>query len=58
MVRELEKQCEALRDDVLQASQTRKQQLVELGLLREEERREMGRQHEAEASGNEGGDWD
>ena len=30
----------------------------ELGLLREEERREMGRQHEAEASGSEGENWD
>ena len=28
---------------------------MELGLMREEERREMGRQHEAEASGSEGG---
>uniref|UniRef100_A0A2C9KUV2 DUF4485 domain-containing protein n=1 Tax=Biomphalaria glabrata TaxID=6526 RepID=A0A2C9KUV2_BIOGL len=37
-----------LREDLLQANQLRKQQLVELGLLREEEKQKMHRDHEAE----------
>ncbi|CAL1536878.1 unnamed protein product [Lymnaea stagnalis] len=37
-----------LREELLQANQLRKQQLVELGLLREEEKQKMNRDHEAE----------
>merc|ERR1719483_266434 len=37
-----------LREELVQANQLRKQQLVELGLLREEEKQKMGRDQEAE----------
>ena len=37
-----------LREELVQANQLRKQQLVELGLLREEEKQKMQRDHEAE----------
>ncbi|GFO39281.1 centrosomal protein of 112 kda-like, partial [Plakobranchus ocellatus] len=37
-----------LREELVQANQLRKQQLVELGLLREEEKQKMTRDHEAE----------
>ena len=37
-----------LREEVVQANQLRKQQLVELGLLREEEKQRMSREHEAQ----------
>ncbi|XP_035824981.1 uncharacterized protein LOC101862025 isoform X2 [Aplysia californica] len=37
-----------LREELVQANQLRKQQLVELGLLREEEKQKMHRDHEAE----------
>ncbi|GFS06657.1 centrosomal protein of 112 kDa-like [Elysia marginata] len=39
-----------LREELVQANQLRKQQLVELGLLREEEKQKMTRDHEAELS--------
>lgn len=44
----MEKQIQELREEVVQANQLRKQQLVELGLLREEEKQKMQRDHEAE----------
>lgn len=37
-----------LREELVQANQLRKQQLVELGLLREEEKQKIHRDHEAE----------
>ena len=40
-----------LREEVVQANQLRKQQLVELGLLREEEKQNMTRDHELEVGG-------
>ncbi|XP_063427730.1 centrosomal protein of 112 kDa-like isoform X4 [Mytilus trossulus] len=46
----MEKQIQELREEVVQANQLRKQQLVELGLLREEEKQKMQRDHEAEVS--------
>ena len=48
MVSELEGQVAELREELVQANQLRKQQLVELGLLREEEKQKMQRDHEAE----------
>ena len=36
----------SLREEVVQANQLRKQQLVELGLLREEEKQKLQREHE------------
>ncbi|XP_070185125.1 trichohyalin-like isoform X3 [Littorina saxatilis] len=45
---ELEAQVVELREELVQANQLRKQQLVELGLLREEEKQKMQRDHEAE----------
>lgn len=44
----LELREQELREEVVQANQLRKQQLVELGLLREEEKQKMSREHEAE----------
>ena len=44
----MERQIQELREEVVQANQLRKQQLVELGLLREEEKQKMQRDHEAE----------
>lgn len=43
-----ELQIQELREEVVQANQLRKQQLVELGLLREEEKQKMLREHENE----------
>ncbi|KAH9503969.1 hypothetical protein Btru_067472 [Bulinus truncatus] len=43
-----ERMIRELREELLQANQLRKQQLVELGLLREEEKQKMHRDHEAE----------
>ncbi|XP_056023139.1 centrosomal protein of 112 kDa-like isoform X2 [Ostrea edulis] len=43
-----ERQIQELREEVVQANQLRKQQLVELGLLREEEKQKMLREHESE----------
>ena len=48
MASELEAQVAELREELVQANQLRKQQLVELGLLREEEKQKMQRDHEAE----------
>jgi hypothetical protein len=45
-----ERQIQELREEVVQANQLRKQQLVELGLLREEEKQKMLREHESEVS--------
>lgn len=50
MLGELEAQVGQLREELVQANQLRKQQLVELGLLREEEKQKMQRDHEAEVS--------
>lgn len=47
---ELESQVGELREELVQANQLRKQQLVELGLLREEEKQKMQRDHEAEVA--------
>ena len=44
--RELESQLQRLRDELLQTQQLRKEQLLELGLLREEEKQKMTRDHE------------
>jgi centrosomal protein CEP112 len=44
----MERQIQELREEVVQANQLRKQQLVELGLLREEEKQKMQRDHETE----------
>ncbi|XP_076459677.1 uncharacterized protein LOC143292894 isoform X2 [Babylonia areolata] len=48
VVCDLEGQVGGLREDLVQSNQLRKQQLVELGLLREEEKQKMQRDHEAE----------
>ncbi|KAL8592673.1 hypothetical protein ACOMHN_037613 [Nucella lapillus] len=48
VVSDLEGQVTDLREDLVQSNQLRKQQLVELGLLREEEKQKMQRDHEAE----------
>ncbi|XP_046339268.2 centrosomal protein of 112 kDa-like isoform X3 [Haliotis rufescens] len=45
---EFESQVRELREELVQSNQLRKQQLVELGLLREEEKQKMLRDHEAE----------
>ena len=50
-IAELERREQELREEVVQANQLRKQQLVELGLLREEEKQKMQRDHEAEVGG-------
>ncbi|XP_041362418.1 centrosomal protein of 112 kDa-like isoform X2 [Gigantopelta aegis] len=47
-ISELEAQVRELREELVQSNQLRKQQLVELGLLREEEKQKMQRDHEAE----------
>ncbi|XP_055954492.1 centrosomal protein of 112 kDa isoform X3 [Patella vulgata] len=47
-MRELETQLRELREELVQSNQLRKQQLVELGLLREEEKQKMQRDHELE----------
>lgn len=44
----LELREQELREEVVQANQLRKQQLVELGLLREEEKQKMQRDQEME----------
>ena len=44
----LEHREQELREEVVQSNQLRKQQLVELGLLREEEKQKMQRDNEAE----------
>ncbi|XP_031425150.1 centrosomal protein of 112 kDa isoform X3 [Clupea harengus] len=46
-VAELELQMQALREELLQAHGQRKQQLIELGLLREEERQRAAQEQEA-----------
>ena len=46
----LELREQELREEVVQANQLRKQQLVELGLLREEEKQKMNREHEGEVN--------
>nr|XP_054762623.1 centrosomal protein of 112 kDa-like [Lytechinus pictus] len=45
---DLEQQLRDLKEEMLQGDSLRKQQLVELGLLREEERNKIQREHEAE----------
>ena len=49
-ITQYERQIQELREEVVQANQLRKQQLVELGLLREEEKQKMLREHESEVS--------
>ena len=44
---DLEAQAQGLREELVQANQLRKQQLMELGLLREEEKQKTVRDHEA-----------
>ncbi|XP_078082136.1 centrosomal protein of 112 kDa isoform X2 [Mustelus asterias] len=46
-IAELESQVHQLREELIQVNSQRKQQLVELGLLREEERQKALRDHEA-----------
>ena len=50
-IAELEQTVHALREDLVQANQLRKQQLLELGLLREEEKQKMLRDHENQVMG-------
>lgn len=50
MISDLEAQVSELKEELVQANQLRKQQLVELGLLREEEKQKMQRDHEVEVS--------
>lgn len=45
-MRDLEAQLQRVREELLQANQLRKQQLIELGMLREEEKQKMAREHE------------
>ena len=45
-IAQLESQVSSLREEVVHANQLRKQQLVELGLLREEEKQKLQREHE------------
>ena len=52
MMSELDEQTCKLREEVLQANQLRKEQLVELGLLREEEKTKMAREHEQQVGSN------
>ncbi|XP_078313646.1 centrosomal protein of 112 kDa-like isoform X6 [Crassostrea virginica] len=49
-ITQYERQIQELREEVVQANQLRKQQLVELGLLREEEKQKMLREHESEVT--------
>ncbi|KAK3093597.1 hypothetical protein FSP39_017877 [Pinctada imbricata] len=49
-ISQYERQIQELREEVVQSNQLRKQQLVELGLLREEEKQKMLREHESEMS--------
>ncbi|XP_043941043.1 centrosomal protein of 112 kDa isoform X2 [Protopterus annectens] len=49
-IAELEAQVHHLREEVIQINSQRKQQLVELGLLREEEKQKAARDHEATVS--------
>ncbi|XP_074647781.1 centrosomal protein of 112 kDa-like [Tubulanus polymorphus] len=48
MIAELEQSVRQLREEVMQSNQLRKQQLVELGLLREEEKQKIQRDHESQ----------
>ncbi|XP_064613051.1 centrosomal protein of 112 kDa-like [Liolophura sinensis] len=48
IINDLEKQCRDQREELVQCNQLRKQQLVELGLLREEEKQKMQRDQEAQ----------
>ncbi|CAH1794459.1 unnamed protein product [Owenia fusiformis] len=47
---QLEEQLKSQREETVQSNQLRKQQLVELGLLREEEKQKLQRDHEAQVS--------
>ncbi|XP_077980412.1 centrosomal protein of 112 kDa-like [Glandiceps talaboti] len=49
-IAELEQQVRELREEVIQSNSLRKQQIVELGLLREEEKQKGVREHEASLS--------
>ena len=46
VIADLEEQIRSLREELLSSNQLRRQQLVELGLLREEERQKSSRDHE------------
>ena len=46
MIAELEHQIQILRDELVQANALRKQQLMELGLLREDEKQKMEREQD------------
>ena len=43
---ELERQIHTLKDELVQANSLRKQQLMELGLLREDEKQRLDRDHD------------
>ena len=45
---DLEGQLSELREQLVHANQLRKQQLVELGLLREEEKQKMQHEHDSQ----------
>ena len=47
-ISDLESQLRSVKEEMLQSDSLRKQQLVELGLLREEERQKVQREHETE----------
>ena len=47
-IAELESQLSELREQLVHSNQLRKQQLVELGLLREEEKQKMQHEHESQ----------
>ncbi|XP_070580132.1 centrosomal protein of 112 kDa-like isoform X2 [Ptychodera flava] len=49
-ISELEQQIRELREEVIQSNSLRKQQIVELGLLREEEKQKASREHESTIS--------
>ncbi|XP_030064313.1 centrosomal protein of 112 kDa [Microcaecilia unicolor] len=49
-INELEKQVHLLREELIQVNSQRKQQLVELGLLREDEKQKVAREHETAIS--------
>ena len=50
MIDDLEKQVQDMREEVVHANQLRKQQLVELGLLREEEKQKLQHEHDSKVS--------
>ena len=50
IARDLESQVVRLREELAQANQLRKEQLLELGILREEEKQKLSRDHEQQVT--------